>query len=141
MGAYATTIADRFAKFVPTWGSEGCWEWTGSTIGHMGYGQMAFDGRHMLAHRAAYLFYVDDIPEGMIVMHDCDNPLCVRPDHLRLGTVAENQADMVAKGRHRAHWDRVHDQALTKPCPLCGGPRRLSAGRVRCPRGACRGGQ
>lgn len=142
---YALTVTDRFARFVPTWGDpEGCWEWTGATIGHMGYGWMRFDGRSQLAHRVSWLVYQGEIPDGMQVMHTCDNPVCVRPDHLCLGTNADNQADMVAKGRNREFVERRRAETLTKPCPLCGGPRKLQGVtkmRVRCPKSTCRGGQ
>lgn len=146
MGTHTWTVSDRFARYVPTWGTpDGCWEWTGATVGHMGYGWMTFDGQSRLAHRVSFLVYQGEIPDGMKVLHTCDNPVCVRPDHLRLGTNADNQQDMKAKGRgtikHSAKRRANREAALAKPCPLCGGPRRLSGNRVRCPKGTCRGGQ
>jgi hypothetical protein len=139
------TIIDRFAKFVPNWGDEGCWLWTGSTIGHMGYGKTTLDGRSILAHRASYLVYIGEIPSDKIVMHTCDTPLCVRPDHLVLGTIADNQQDMARKGRgrleHSIKRQRRRADALAKPCTRCGGPRVIQGRRVRCPKYACRGGQ
>lgn len=149
MGSRTWTVTDRFARFVPSWGcSDGCWEWTGATVGHMGYGWMRFDGRSQLAHRVSFLVYQGEIPDGMQVMHTCDNPLCVRPDHLCLGTDDDNKDDMVAKGRSRIEQSVPRQQlraaALAKPCPICGGPRKLQGAvkmRVRCPKNACRGGQ
>ena len=61
----------------------------------------AFDKRTYRAHRLMWEEVNGPIPEGMVLLHICDNPPCIRLDHLRLGTQAENVADMVAKGRHK----------------------------------------
>jgi hypothetical protein len=86
----------------------GCWEWTAS-FARGGYGQFftsVKDGREWYrAHRFSYIAHKGDIPEGMVVMHECDNPRCVNPDHLRLGTQADNVADMDAK--NRGIWNRT----------------------------------
>lgn len=76
----------------------GCWEWTGATT-RGGYGQVMDGRKNLRAHRAAYLLFVGDIPAGMHVCHSCDNPLCINPDHLWLGTDAQNVKDKVMKGR------------------------------------------
>lgn len=90
------SLADRFWKNVDKSGD--CWTWTGATSGN-GYGAIRYQGRQIGAHRAAWILTNGDIPAGMVVLHACDNPLCVRIDHLSLGSVAENSQDMVRKGR------------------------------------------
>lgn len=64
-----------------------------------GYGQITFQARRLRAHRAAWLAVYGDIPDGMHVCHTCDNPPCVKPTHLFLGTARDNAQDKVRKGR------------------------------------------
>jgi hypothetical protein len=78
--------------------SEGCWEWPG-TRNPKGYGYVSGGFYRMFAHRAAWELAFGPIPKDLCVLHRCDNPPCVRPDHLWLGTIADNNADMAAKGR------------------------------------------
>lgn len=81
----------------------GCWIWPGWRRGQYG-GLFVPGGRRQsaLAHRWSYEQFVGAVPEGMKVCHRCDTPLCVNPDHLFLGTQADNVRDMVQKGRHRS---------------------------------------
>jgi hypothetical protein len=90
-------IAPFHRRVVPV--ESGCWEWTGYRT-RDGYGSVKHAGKMMKAHRVAYEAAYDPIPDGMIVCHKCDNPACCNPNHLWLGTDADNQRDMVAKGRH-----------------------------------------
>lgn len=77
----------------------GCWLWLGTTVGG-GYGRVAETKRvRTLAHRASYAAFVSEIPHGMDILHRCDTPCCINPEHLSPGTHAENMNDMVRKGR------------------------------------------
>ena len=76
----------------------GCWKWTGAKT-HHGYAQVAWGGKSKMLHRVMMEFVSGPLPDGLNVCHHCDNPLCVRPDHLFLGTQKDNLADMTAKGR------------------------------------------
>lgn len=75
-----------------------CWEWTASRDKD-GYGYFSLHGKHDRAHKVSYREHVGPIPPGMCVLHTCDNPPCVNPAHLRLGTNKENSVDMQQKGR------------------------------------------
>lgn len=89
-------ILDRFYTRVDK--TDSCWLWTGGRCGKSGsYG--AFSSNRM-AHRVSYEIFNGKIPDGMVVMHTCDNGLCVNPNHLSVGTQAENISDMCTKGRH-----------------------------------------
>jgi hypothetical protein len=100
MGAKHGSLADRFnTRMQPS--SDGCILWTGY-ISEKGYGtiyQHTPVRKMRKAHQVSYELSVGPIPEGMVVMHTCDNPPCVNPKHLRLGTQLENVEDMRIKGR------------------------------------------
>jgi len=78
-----------------------CWEWTAAR-NPRGYGVIHDGERVQLAHRVAWLLEHGNLPASLSILHVCDNPRCVRPSHLFVGTRADNNADMMAKGRYRA---------------------------------------
>lgn len=80
--------------------ASGCWEWQAGKKSN-GYGQFTLNGKEERAHRAAYQLFVGPIPDGQQVLHKCDNPVCVNPDHLFLGTVQDNMRDKVVKRRQQ----------------------------------------
>ena len=75
----------------------GCIVYTGQNNGV--YGQVEYRRKTYTSHRASYLIHKGEIPRGMCVCHSCDNPLCINPDHLWLGTYKDNVRDMMDKGR------------------------------------------
>ena len=92
------TVQERFdAKVTMT---DECWVWNGAQSGQGGYGQMWAEGRNRRAHHVA-LWLREGVWPDDVVMHLCDNPSCVRYEHLRAGSQKDNLADMAAKGRHR----------------------------------------
>lgn len=91
-------IPDSIAEHVQPVTESGCWLW-GGKVNRDGYGYLHADGRTRLAHRYWWRNLIGEIPAGMCVLHKCDTPSCVNPDHLFLGTQAENMQDMKIKGR------------------------------------------
>ena len=90
----------RFWRYVDKTGD--CWVWTGGSRSQKGYGMIQIGGKgspNKLAHRLSYEMHHGPIPDGMVVMHKCDNPSCVNPDHLKVGTQSENIIDAITKGR------------------------------------------
>jgi hypothetical protein len=98
----ALRLSKRFwGKVKITKHPQRCWEWTASK-NKAGYGQIqvgGVDGRPMLAHRVSWIVHNGAIPRDLHVLHDCNNPGCVRPGHLRLGTDLDNTRDAFLKGK------------------------------------------
>lgn len=92
----------------------GCWIWNGCHTS-AGYGQIRLHGEAVYAHRLSWEMKNGPVPVGIEVLHKCDNPACVNPEHLFLGTQSDNINDCVAKGRFNRPFGEVHPRAkLTK---------------------------
>ena len=108
------TIDERLESYVKK--TESCWLWTRDFYNY-GYGRLAIGhGKQMRAHRYVYIKEFGEIPDGMNVLHKCDTPACVNPDHLYLGTQKDNVRDMMKRKRGgykvfcgESHWNRKLD--------------------------------
>ena len=103
---------DRFNRQVKK--GDGCWKWT-SSVDRDGYGLfrgVVGDTPYLKAHRWSYAFHKGPIPKDMMVCHRCDNPSCVNPEHLFLGTGSDNQTDKWQKGRGRVAFGENAGKAI-----------------------------
>lgn len=92
--------SERFWKKVDRSGPDDCWEWKGAKA-NFGYGEHIISNRKVRAHRVAWELTKGTIPIGLCILHKCDNPPCCNPNHLFVGTRADNSDDKIAKGRYR----------------------------------------
>ncbi len=105
--------------------ANGCWNWTGR-LGSSGYGQFKVFGEMVSAHRFAHTLYKGPIPDGLHVLHSCDNKKCVNPEHLRTGTRSENISEAVERGQlpsganHRWFGKRGESRKNAKPVSVLG---------------------
>ena len=113
-----------------------CWVWTACSNAR-GYGRFSYRGTPTLAHRVSWELHRGAIPDGLSVLHKCDNPPCVRPEHLFLGTMAENNLDKCKKGRWRKGPERYRrkltpeEENLVAEAFYSGEPQRAIAVRFQ----------
>lgn len=96
--AYGKPLSERLAERSKVNPLTGCHEWQGA-LDKDGYGKILADGQQMRSHRASWMLKNGPIAEGLVVCHRCDNPPCINPEHLFLGTPGDNVRDRIAKGR------------------------------------------
>jgi predicted DNA-binding protein (UPF0251 family) len=122
-------VAKRFWSKVTK--GDGCWKWTGAMSN--GYGSFAIQRRSRGAHRLSWEMKFGRIPDGLYVCHRCDNPPCVRPDHLFLGTAKDNNVDMVKKRRNGpvTRPDRFRCKSIIRPVGEQQGASKLTDEAVR----------
>lgn len=109
-------ISDRFWEKVDVRGAEECWPWTGATT-HGGYGVLGsggHDGTVTRAHRLSYEIHFTPIPDGLVIRHKCDNPVCVNPAHLETGSQKENMQDAVSRVRAAAPPRKISDRDVAE---------------------------
>lgn len=116
--AYTRTPHERLMSRVVQH-PDGCWEWSGPTVG--GYSRVGnvpgATPKNVYGHIVSYEHHVGEVPEGMFVLHSCDNRRCVNPDHLRTGTRQDNMNDKVERDRQVRGERQVHAK-LTAPMVL-----------------------
>lgn len=111
-GKAKVSVNDRFWSKVSRCDTDECWPWIGAKD-VSGYGYLAGTRREKAAkaHRLSYLLHYGEIPKGLCVCHKCDNPSCVNPSHLFLGTLADNNADKLSKGRLVVPYGEAHPKS------------------------------
>jgi hypothetical protein len=102
---------DQMQRYVVD--EKGCWLFTGGKSPD-GYGKLKILGKTVRAHRAYYEFYVGKIPDGLLVCHSCDVPICVNPEHLWVGTQLDNERDKTEKGRRPLSPALLHPETLLR---------------------------
>ena len=113
-GLLTPTDIERFNNFIEKPDApDACWIWKGGRV-KTGYGRFYVNGKHIYAHRYSYEIHIGKIPPNKIVLHSCDNPPCVNPKHLSLGSHQDNSFDMVKKTRQSCHEKNSHSVLTEK---------------------------
>lgn len=120
-GSQSTKLHDRFWSKVVANSPADCWEWTGG-VTHNGYGKFSIgprgEQRIVRSHRLVWEMVYGEVPDGIQVLHRCDNRKCCNPEHLFLGTNVDNVADKVAKNRQARVINPRGDRGRFIACPV-----------------------
>ena len=123
-----TPLVTRFFNCVFPEPNSGCWLWVGG-LGAKAYGSIRSEsGKKIGAHRLSYEMHKGPIPLGMFVRHKCDNPPCVNPDHLEVGTHTDNMCDMYKRQRNRQRKGSSHHKAILDEATVAAIKQTLSEG-------------
>lgn len=111
----------------------GCWLWLKAKHPD-GYGSITYKKKPTKAHRVSYLEFIGPIPDGFFVLHSCDTPSCINPNHLRIGTASDNMKDMVKRGRKLGGNFKLTSDQITeiKTTPKTFGSGVLLAKKFNC---------
>jgi hypothetical protein len=112
--AWSHPAEDRFWRQVDKCSDDECWNWTGTLVGNDGRGRIRVNGKAVYAYRFSYELHIGIIPEGLQVLHKCDNPKCVNPHHLFVGTISDNMKDAYRKKRKSNFGEKNPNSKLTE---------------------------
>lgn len=110
------SLIKRFRQLFTVSDNEECWAWNVAQKRHK-YPGTSYRGKYASAHRLSYAIFIGPIPRGVLVMHLCDNTICVNPSHLMLGTDKDNALDMVRKGRRKGPDKYLAEKRARTHCP------------------------
>lgn len=122
MRVYKTNQPEDFWARVSIGSADECWEWQGSRNTVSGYGTITYQGKSWSTHRLSYTLANGPIPEGKLLRHTCDNPICCNPSHLIPGTTLQNYQDLVERGdpplppllTGDEHWSHKHPERVRR---------------------------
>lgn len=139
-----TNLIERFESKI-YYSIDNCWYWTGSLCPR-GYARISINGKNQRASRISYKIYKGEFNHNLIICHSCDNPSCVNPDHLFIGTHTDNMRDMVNKKRNKptigenCHLSKLDNISVTKIRSMIGNiPDKDIAGIFNVSLGAIQG--
>jgi hypothetical protein len=115
---FMKTLKERFEEKIMYEPNTGCWIWT-AYLNEWGYGRINIYGKIMGAHRVSYLLHNGELNINKLVLHSCDNPACVNPNHLYLGTNSDNTKDKLIRNRMKCKLDKNQVKEIKRLYSLC----------------------